>query len=135
MHPDEIHVEQLGIRHQLLRRMFVDAYLRYFPQENVAGMDIDYHIRSLQVAQEGIGHLFGHGSVRIAGEDAIHVQVEARDAPGDGVDAQRIQCGINLHGTVQFLQILLYDLIEPETDILAFQFVAVRTRHDADTFV
>ena len=98
-------------------------------------MNIDYHIGSLQITYKSIGSLFCHGPIRIAGKNAVHIQIETWDAPGDGVDAQRIQCGIDFYCAIQFLQILLYDLIEAETDILAFQFVAVRTCDDADTFV
>lgn len=97
-------------------------------------MNINHHIRSLQIVYEGTGHLLRHCPLRIAGENTVHVQIETGNSPCNGINAQGIQCRINLQRTIQFIQILLHNLIQPEADILAFQFITVCTGYDTNTF-
>jgi hypothetical protein len=56
-----------------------------------------------------MGSLFGHSTKRITGEDAIHVEVEVGDASLYGVNAKRIEGGIELEDTVEQLRMLTYN--------------------------
>lgn len=52
------------------------------------GHEVAGDVEAGQLDAVGIAlDLLGHGALRVAGEDAVHVEVEGGDAPGDGVDA------------------------------------------------
>ena len=62
-------------------------------------MDINHHIGSLDVFDDGMGGLLGHSSLRVAWKDAVHVEVEVWYATLYGVDAKRIDRRVNLECT------------------------------------
>ena len=132
MDPDEVAVELLGERNQPVGRIDVDAHLRNFAQEDVRRVNVDGAGRALHVGNDlGRDDFLGR-AVGVAGEDAVHVKVKARNAAGDGVDAERIERRIDVDDARQMLGMLGKDPVHAPADVLAFELVAVRARHDAD---
>ena len=78
--------------------------------------------------------IFRHGAIGIAGENAVHIQIKQRDAPLNGVDAQRIDRRVDIHRARQQLWVLLNAAVEQVDHILPFQLIAVHTGDNADAF-
>ena len=131
MHPDEVAVELARIGEQRARRRLRDAHLWNLPKEDVAGVHVDAHVAAPDVADDAVGGVFRHGAVLAAGEDAVHVQIEARHAARDGVDAQRVERRIDVHDAAQQLWLLADAPRQLVADILPLELVAVRARDDA----
>ena len=81
----------------------VDAHLRRLAQEDIGGVDVDDHIRALHVAQHLRRDIFRRRAGFRAGEHAVHIQIEHRDAARDLVDAERIEGGIDVHKAIEML--------------------------------
>ena len=131
MHPDEVHAQLPGKRHEFLLVEHVDTYLRGLPQVEIAGMYVYHKVGAFQVFDDGVGCLFRHRPVLVAGEDAVHVEVEVGDAPLYGVDAQRVEGGVDFHGSVQVLQLFLQPAGHEVAHHLSLQFITMRAGHDA----
>ena len=134
VHPDEITVDHFGVGHQCFRVQFVDAYLRRFTKENVGGVNVHAHIRTEHILEHLRGDKFrGRGILR-AGENAVHIQIEHRNAARDCVHAERIERGIDIDNAAQ--QMLVF--VDPAHQLIAYilplQLVAVRAGDDADPF-
>ena len=134
MNPDEIHVQHPRPRHQRFRHVDVDAHLRNLAQENVARMNVNHHVCPFQIVQNLISSPFCHRSVRIAREDAVHIQIESRHTPHNRINAQWIQGGINLDRSIEQMTFRFQKLSQAIADILSLQLVAVRTGHNANPF-
>ena len=134
MNPEKVQIQKPGQRHQSVGGELIDADLRHFVEKDVAGMDVYDHIGAAQILKNIIGGVFRHASERIAGENAVHVEVEAGQSAGDGIDAQRIEGGIDVHGTVEFGNTTLQQASYAIADVLTFEFIAVRACHYADSF-
>ena len=72
-------------------------------------MNINDHVGSLDVFDDGMGGLLGHGSLRVTRKDAVHVEVEVGYAPLYGVNAKWIECRIDLQCTRELFRMLAYD--------------------------
>ena len=90
VNPDKIHIQQLGIGQQSLRRLFVDSDLGQFPQKNIAGMYINAQICTSQILYDPGSHILSCGPVFITRENPIHVHVEHRDPSGNGIDSHGV---------------------------------------------
>ena len=132
MHPDEVAVELPGEGHERLRGRLGDAHLRNLAQEDVAGMHVDAHVAAQDVLRDVRGGVFGHGAVLAAGEDAVHVQVEAGHAARDGIHAQGIERGIDVHDAGEQPGLRLDAPRQLIADVLSLQLVAVGAGDDAD---
>lgn len=134
MNPNEVDAHNLGIRDKSWRCGLGDTHLRKFAKEDVGGMNIYDHIGSEKRRVDVVSDTFDHGAIDIAGKDTIHVEVEGRDAALHGVDTERIEGRIDVDSARELVDILADHLGDKIADILAFEFIAMRTRNDADTF-
>ena len=133
MDPDKIDIQLSGTGHQGFFRQGIDAHLGNFLQKNVAGVDVDDHIAAAEIVNDAGGDVFRHGAVLRAGENAVHVQIKGRNAPGDGIDAQGVQGRVHIHDAPQMLRMLPDAALQFIADVLPFQLVAVGAGDDADT--
>src|SRR5574344_220321 len=93
-------------------------------------MYIDNHVGSLQILTNRMCRLFEHRPLGITWKDAVHIQVEIRNATLNRINTQRIQSREYFHLTVKHIQILLQYPVQFVAYVLSFQFVTVRTRND-----
>ena len=132
VNPDKVHIQLSGIGHQRIPGQCVNPHLRDLPQENIAGMDVDHHVAAGQVLHNSGGDIFRHGAVLLTGENPVHIQIKGRDAPGNGVDAQRIQRRIHIHDPRQMLRVLPNPTLELIAHILPLQLIPMGAGHNAD---
>ena len=111
MDPYKINVQLPRQRHQRIRSFLRNADLRHLPQINVGGMDVDCQVRAAHILDRLMGNVLCGGTVRCAGEYAVHIQIEQRHTALDRVDAQRVQRRININGAAQMFGMLLKLLI------------------------
>ena len=95
-------------------------------------MNIENEVSALEVLDNLIGSLFGKRTMLDAREDAVHVEVEVRDATLYGVDAERIESRINLKRAVKLIDVLLDNSHKLVAHHLSLEFIAVGTCHDTD---
>ena len=88
-------------------------------------MNVYHHVGPLDVLNDGMSRLFGHSTLRIAREDAVHVEVEVGDTPLNGVDTQRIESGIDFQCTIEGIDMFRSNTGQFITYHLPFQFVAM----------
>ena len=134
MDPHKVNIDLLSQRDQLLRRDLIDPHLRELHEKNVAGMDIHTEIRPLQILCKPVNEGLHHGALLISREDPVHVQVKHGNPSCDRIDPQRVQRRIDVHDPLQVSRLRLQSSEQLIADELAFQFIAMRSRHDRDPF-
>ena len=135
MNPNEIYTHFLCQRHQFLLVQNIDANLRSFPKIEVTGVNVNNQVGTFQIFDDGIGCLFCHRSVLITRKDAVHIEVEVWDSPLYGVNTQRVEGGIDFHRSIQVFLLFVQQSGHEIAHHLAFQFIAVSSRHDADSLL
>lgn len=133
MDPDEIEVEEFGVRNKFLGRHARDAGLRHLVEEDIGRVDIDNHICATKVIYNLMRDTLNHMAIIDAGEDAIHIEVESRDATADGIDTQRIDGRPYFDRAIDFIGRGLETASHLVADILAFELVAMDAGDDANT--
>ena len=103
VYPDELYAQLPGLWHQSGGRLLADAYLGNLPQEDVGGVDVNHHVCPREVRIDVVCHLLNHRPMTVTRKDAVHVEVEGGYTTLHGVDAQGIEGGIDIHGTLEFV--------------------------------
>ena len=98
-------------------------------------MYVDDKVGALEVFYYGVCRLLCHRAVLVAGEDAVHVEVEVWYASLYGVDAERIQRGIYLHLSVERPDALVQTACHLVAHHLPLKLVAVCSCHYAEAHV
>ena len=109
VHPYEICAKVLSKWHQPLGILNIDPHLRCLTQIEIARVNVNDHVGSLDVLDDGMGSLLGHGSLRVTRKDAVHVEVEVGYAPLNGVYAKRIECRIDFQCTSEQFRMFAHD--------------------------
>ena len=134
VNPDEVYIQLLCQGKKGVFMNFVDAHLRNFCEENVAGMDVDTQVGVSEVIHDFRCQIFIHTAIAVTGEQAVHIHVEGRNPACDGVDAKWIHGGINVHDAVEMLLLFVDSTNQLEADKLTFQFITVNTRDNGNAF-
>ena len=132
MYPDKVRIQQTGIGNQGIRGSFIDTYLRGFPEENIGGMDINCHICTTHILHNLCRNIFCCGAGIGAGKNTVHIQIKFGYGTHDAVNTQRIECGINVHDTIQVLFLGIDPACQLIADILSFQLIAMGTGDNTD---
>ena len=98
-------------------------------------MNVDNEVGAAEVFQYGMGHLLGHRPLAVAGEDAVHVEVEVGYAALYGVDAERVEGRVDVNLPVERADALVQSARHFVAHHLPFQFVAMGAGDDADALV
>ena len=130
--PYKLDAHLLGDGYQPLLVVDIDAHLGRLSQIDIARVDINDQIGTLEILHNGVGGLLYHRAARIAGKDAVHIQIEIGNAAHHGVDAERVERRIDFYGAVERSQVLSQPSRHLVADHLPLQFVAVGTRHNAE---
>ena len=109
------------------------AGLRHLVEEDIGGVDVDDHIGARKILDDLMGDVLDHVAVVGAGEDAVHVEIEGGDATADGIDAEWVYGRPNLDSAENIGGLGSESARHLETDILAFELIAMDACNDADS--
>ena len=132
MYPDKIHVQMLGKGNQFFRGVDIDPHLRDLTEEDIAGVDVNADISTLEILDQPRRDHLRHGAVLVAGESAVHIQIAKGHTAGHGADAQRVHGRIEIYRAAEMLRVLLQNLGQTPEDVLSLQLIAVGSGYNTD---